>query len=248
MNAQADKLAILVSSCDKYADVWDPFFELFFRNWPDCPFDVFLLANHKSFPDPRINTISVGDDLDWSSTFRKALRQIPNRYLLVLMEDYLLTQKADTGVLVQLVEFIEEQNAGYLRIYPCPGPSRVTTQAAGLEIGEIDRHESYRCSLQAALWDKQILDDLLVDGESAWDFELKGSKRSGKMEKPFLSIARSAMDKLPFTYFCTGVVKGYWLKEAVALCEQQGIAVNTVARPVEPWYIRLKRTMLSGVL
>ncbi len=40
------ELAILVCSCDKYADVWEPFFKLFFKFWPDCPYPIYLLSNY----------------------------------------------------------------------------------------------------------------------------------------------------------------------------------------------------------
>ena len=39
-----NKFAILIVSCDKYSDLWDPFFKLFFKFWPDCPFNIYLLS------------------------------------------------------------------------------------------------------------------------------------------------------------------------------------------------------------
>jgi len=41
------KIAVLVVSCDKYADLWPPFFQLFLRFWPECPFSVYLISNQK---------------------------------------------------------------------------------------------------------------------------------------------------------------------------------------------------------
>jgi hypothetical protein len=35
-----DRIAIPVVSCDKYSDLWQPFFALFDRFWPDCPLDI----------------------------------------------------------------------------------------------------------------------------------------------------------------------------------------------------------------
>jgi len=37
--------SILIPSCDKYSDLWRPFFTLFWRHWPDCPFPVYLGSN-----------------------------------------------------------------------------------------------------------------------------------------------------------------------------------------------------------
>lgn len=241
MNPKNDDLAVVVLSCDKYGDVWNPFFTLFFRYWPDCPFDIFLVTNFLSYNDPRVKTISVGEDVDWSTNVRAALQKIPHRYLMILMEDYLLTTQVDTVAIGRLLDYMRNHQTGYLRLFPSPGPARVTDMVDDLEIGVIEPGEPYRVSLQAAIWDKQIVEELIVIGESAWDFEIQGTERSSRLNSPFLSIARSAFDRLPFSYFCTGVVKGYWLREAVDLCRRQGIIIDTRARPVEPWHVRWSR-------
>ena len=66
-------LAILICSCDAYADVWDPFFTLFFRHWPDCPWPIYLIANHRRYPDDRVNTLLLGDDKDWSTNILRCI-------------------------------------------------------------------------------------------------------------------------------------------------------------------------------
>ena len=40
--------AILILSCDKFSDLWKPFFDLFWKYWPDCPYNVYLkvMKNH----------------------------------------------------------------------------------------------------------------------------------------------------------------------------------------------------------
>ena len=37
--------SILVVSCDRYRDLWTPFFTLFQRYWPDCDMPVYLGTN-----------------------------------------------------------------------------------------------------------------------------------------------------------------------------------------------------------
>src|SRR3989338_3266453 len=72
--------SVLVVSCDKYQDIWKPFFTLFFRYWHDCPYPIYLGSNQRIYADQRVKTIAVGDDKDWSSGFRKMLEQIPQPY------------------------------------------------------------------------------------------------------------------------------------------------------------------------
>ncbi len=75
----AKMVAVLVTSCDKYQDLWEPFFTLFFRYWQDCPYPVYLGTNHLKYDHERVKTIAVGDETDWSSDFRSMLEQIPQR-------------------------------------------------------------------------------------------------------------------------------------------------------------------------
>ena len=60
-------VTILVVSCDKYKDLWIPFFHCFFKYWSDCPYPVFLASNDLEYSDPRVKTILIGPDKDYSS-------------------------------------------------------------------------------------------------------------------------------------------------------------------------------------
>ena len=109
---------------------------------------------------------------------------------------------------------------------------------------EISKGADYRLSLQAAVWDKQTLLELLREGESAWELELNGTKRTNDLGAPFLSVIGDS----PIPYFCTGVVKGKWVKEAVKLCETEGIEVDLTARSMQTPVDRLLRSATAGKL
>lgn len=222
-----NKTAVLISSCDRYQDLWDPFFTLFFRYWQDCPYPVYLGTNHLKYNHNRVTTIAVGDDTDWSSNFRSMLEQIPQPYVIVLIEDFLPTKSVDTAMIAELITYLEDKGAGCLRLYQCPGPDLPCPDNP--LVGELSKGADYRLSLQAAIWDKQILLELLRDGESAWELELNGTKRTNALAAPFLCVAGDS----PIPYFCTGVVKGKWVREAVELCKKEGIEVDLTARPVQ---------------
>lgn len=241
--SKISEMAILISSCDKYQDVWDPFFSFFFKYWSDCPYNVYLLTNHLEYDHPKVKSICVGDDRDWSSSFRKAINAIPEQYLMVLIEDYLLLNDVNTGEIKEIFDYMIKSEVAYFRLFPCPGPGEITDSIGNHKIGTVSPGEPYRTSLQAAIWDKALIDKILIDGETAWEFEIDGTKRSDAMDDKFMSISRESMDSLPFNYFCTAVVKGYWVKKAVQLCKKHGVKVDTKARPVETGLIRLKQNV-----
>lgn len=237
-----NKVALLVTSCDEYQDLWDPFFKLFFKYWPDCPYPVYLGTIHRIYNNYRVKTITVGVDTDWSHRFRLMLEHIPNPYVIVLMEDYFLTHYVDTAKIDRLITYMEDQKAGCLRLFPCPGPDLLCLD--NTEVGEISKGADYRLSLQAAIWNKQTLLELLHEGESAWELELNGTKRTNDLNTPFLSVTGES----PIPYFCTGVVKGKWVREAVKLCEREGVEVNLNVRSIQTPIDRLIRSATIGKL
>lgn len=237
-----NRVCILISSCDRYSDLWDPFFTLFFKHWPDCPYPVYLSANNLEYDRQGVKTINIGDDTDWSSGFRKTLEKISQPYVIVLMEDYLLTGSVDTAMVDRLTDYMESKKVACLRLFPCPGPDLPCLD--NQEIGEISKGSAYRLSLQAAIWEKKILMELLREGESAWELELNGTKRTNDLDLPFLSIKGLS----PIPYYCTAVVKGKWVKEAVELCKKEGIKVDLKKRPVQTFIDRLKTSEVTGKL
>lgn len=221
--------AVLISSCDRYRDVWAPFFQLFFRYWPDCPYPVFLISNEEKFDHPRVTSITVGSDRDWSTSFLQAVNSLDCRWLLVMMEDYLFSRPVDSERVEELRSYAAEREAAYLRLFPVPGPDRPVVDRN--DLGSIDKSSLHRASLQAAWWRREVLKRLVSPGESAWEFEELGSVRSSLVEDTFLSVA-SRHDS-PLTYFCTGVIRGKWVPEAIAFLKDEGIEVDLSTRPVE---------------
>jgi hypothetical protein len=185
----APALAVVVSSCDAFADVWEPFFTLFFRYWPDCPYPLFLIANERRFEHPRVTTLCVGEDRGWTDNLRAALGHVPGTHLLYLQEDYLLRRAVDTPRVAALFAHAVAAGAACLRLFPTPGPDE--PYPGGLPgVGRIGVDAPYRVSLQAAIWDRRALEALLVPGESGWQMETLGSARSRSVDAPFLSVER----------------------------------------------------------
>jgi len=238
-------IAVLIASCDKYYDLWQPFFTLFFRHWPDCCYPVYLVSNYRVYPDPRVKTIAVGEDTDWSSNLISALQQIPNSYVILLLEDYLLTRPVSTAMVETLAAYMRQRRAGCLRLYPCPGPD--VSCPDNTEVGEILKGSAYRLSTQAAIWDKLVLLGLLRQGETPWELEVLGSKRTNALNAPFLSVKRNDNNTYPISYFCTAVVRGKWVLAAIRLCRKEDIQVDLSIRPLETRRDRLRRSRIYRI-
>ena len=75
------KAAILVSSCDAYEDVWNPFFALFKKYWPNCKYNIYLNTESKMFSYDGLNITCLhpGESekqISWSNRLKQALLQV----------------------------------------------------------------------------------------------------------------------------------------------------------------------------
>jgi hypothetical protein len=227
-NQPTDKqCSIVVSSCDPFDDVWSPFFQLLFKYWTDCPFPIYLITNHKSYSDPRVHVIKVGEDKLWASNLQFALNSITTPYILYLQEDYFLRKKVDTKKIFDLLRHMQERHVSYLRLVPAPSPDEPWPQDS--DLGIIAKNAPYRVSLQASFWNRALLEKLLIPGETGWDMEEKGSVRSDDLPDVFLSSKRKRF----FDYYpATAIKRGKWLPGALALCRREGISVDISKRKV----------------
>ncbi len=244
--------AVVVVSCDRYEHVWEPFFTLYRRYWPDCPWPTYLVTDEKDYHGFGVVTVRSGPDRGWSSRAKAAIREIGAKELLVLLEDFLLCSPVDTAWLLSLLSSMRELGAGYLRLVPTPGPDEDVAGYPG--IGRILPGSPYRASLQPAYWTADTLDRVLVHGETAWDVEFVGSVRSNTLPEPFLCVCRPVSMRhgpLPLRY-CHGIQSGKWWPAAQRLCREEGIAVDrswhSTYTFVDRWRSRMDHAVRYGAL
>ncbi len=210
-----NQFAVLVVSCDKYSDLWGPFFQLFWRFWPDCPFNVYLLNNNANPNIPRVTNITIGNDISWSDNLLKGVGQIREKYVFLFLDDIFLRGFVNTQEVLQTFSWMMSYNAKYMRMMP----SRL------VPAGVIPKGAIYRTSTSLSVWETNVLLDLLKPGESAWDFEVNGTVRSDDYDGFYCTSK---------TYFHVmhGVIKGKWQRSVVNKLKSLGIVVNLKGRKV----------------
>ena len=178
------------------------------RYWPELQqkypdLNIYLTSNKKPFTHSRIKNIQIEDDKNWSDSLRVAVNQIEEDYILVMLEDYLVHVPVNDKRFWDSFAFMKDNNAGYMQ---------VSYQVVGADpdikypynIVQKQHNAEYRTSLQAAIWEKETLLNILLSGENPWGFEIAGSVRSESIAKPFLGISKD----FPINYL-NAVDKGY---------------------------------------
>lgn len=215
------KFAILILSCDKYADLWEPFFYLFWKNWQDCPYPVYLGSNTIAYKkDKRVKTVLSGKDTDWSTSFKKILAQISEKYIFVWMEDAFITSKMETERFEETFNFLKTSGAIHIYHRPNLRPDRWINEG---KYGVHEKGMPYRVSV-VGFWQKDYLGKLLTDGENSWNFEIMGSYRSSYTDG-FYCLNKQLFE------FIHLVEKGRWIPAGIDYCKQNNVPVDISARP-----------------
>lgn len=232
-----NSLAVLIMSCDRYDDTWEPFFHFFDKYWPDCPYKIYFASNYRYPAHPRIQPVLFNQETNWSDELAVVLANMPESHVLYVQDDYFLLKAVDNDAIDHLWKKMLARNVSYLRLFPLSLEEPFPDDS---EISPIRPDDPYRTSLQTAIWDKAYLSSLLVSGESPWDFEVQSPARARTTKAVFACVtgksANPSIEEYPFYYFCTAILKGKWMRGAWELCRDEGIILDPKRRKVESWW------------
>lgn len=234
--------SLLISSCDKYSDLWAPCLALYERFWSDCPFEKFLITEQiKPNVHARVNVLRLGVGHPWSRLLRQALACIESTYVIMMLDDFFLKRAVCTADVVDALKFIEKGHL-MVRLTPRPAPARSSRD----EYSEIAPQEAYRVSTQAAIWRRDVLETLLRDEESPWEFEISGTKRA---QLAFQSGFYGSKTHI-IPYFHHVVERGKWFPHEAARFRRMNIGCDFTKRQTMSYgayFVRCLRKALSIV-
>lgn len=229
--------SILINTCDKFEDCWDPFFKLWSLYWSDCKGKIYLNTEFKDFRHEGLDVHAIkgcigkpfkGKYATWSQCLKWALDFIDTEIVLYMQEDYFLKAKVDNAVVENYVKLME----GHKDIQCI----HLTDQSVHAEkpsefenLDEVALKQRYRVSCQAALWRKEELYRLIREYENAWEFEEFGSQRSSIIGSRYLCVSHDyvRLDKYEIIpYIFTGIVQGRWMEQTKPLFEKHGIVMD----------------------
>lgn len=224
-----DRTSVLIFSCDNYADIWGPFFTLFYRYWR-CPYPVYVTAESEQCMIPEVMTINTEADT-WTDRIHDAVAQIPTEYVITMCEDMFFRRKVRQseidictewmGVDPDIACFNFEKEYGWFE--PC----------VYWEFGKKPSGAQYRKSCQPTLWRRSILEELLDCKMSAWEWEMSPANEAYKYY-----IYVGADNNMVFEYGYHnnewfGIQKGKWVLHDVGpLFEKEGIQIDFSRRGI----------------
>ena len=169
-------------------------------------------------------TIKAGKNTNWSDRLITASKELSSERILLILEDFFLRSKVNSSSINDLLDLSLNENIPMLRLIPRPSPDLNNKIYDGL--GLINPGSKFRVSTQSAIWDKDVLLDLLEPDESIWEFEHKGSIRSQKYEN-FYSVFKPVL-----TYRHHVVERGKWFPWEALYFSMKDLGVDLSSRKV----------------
>ncbi len=229
-------ITLVVSSCDRYSDIWDPFFTLLKRYWdPKIPVVLVTESRKYSFPGLDIRTLDLyqeGARPSWSELQMKALAKIDTEFVLFLLDDFFLEAAVREERIGECLEWMKQDpEIACFNFTPVMHGENLPCGYPGFELRP--QKGEYRLNCQAALWRRETLLHDMRPHENAWIFETLGSRRSFRWKDQKFYSAVPGDPVFPYDVRGGGALNhGKWNKTAAELIEKEGLPVDVTVRGI----------------
>lgn len=229
-----ESCAIYISSFDGYSDLWNPFFEIFYKYWPDCKFSVYLVNNQMAYKRKGVRVIHTGSEKSWFDRTQRSLEIINEKYVLFLLEDYFISKKINNQDIEEILCQMEEENIYFYRL----SPNRLKKDRKA-KCQKVPSNVYYPITLQPAIWERKKLLTILsqINGQTPWDFEYYFNNLYKSDRRYLKGVLFDNRDLLGYR---NGVLRGKWIPGTVNYYSKQGIKLDTSVRETLPLKIYIR--------
>ena len=224
-------VTILVNSCDKYEDAWEPFFNLLKIQWPECAYNIVLSTETKSYACDYFNvkTINTKSDLPWSSRLKEVLKQIETEYVLFFLEDFFLLDKVNVKNFDLALDLMRSDKKTCLVEFPSMEGNYKESNNINEKrtFSKVPLFKDYRAKVMVSLWRTRDFENLVFENEDPWLCEKETSVRSMAYGKKI--YCQDYTYSLPVFNYCInpdlgyGITQGKWLVNNKPFFEKNGI-------------------------
>lgn len=178
-------LTIIISTCDKFSDLWDAHIQLLNENWADRNAQTFLVTDK---PTERVfdnvTVVAAGESTEITERLRKVMPLVKTEFVLFTLDDYFLTQKIPTEKINEDLRIMQKHQIDYMRLFVMTMKSLKNRKATKLEddIYLLNNYAGdYIVSLYAGIWRKDFMEKTLEKTLNAWQYEVALTRMAREM-------------------------------------------------------------------
>ena len=211
-------MKILVLSCDKCEDIFEPFYKCMEKYYPNHPEVIYVTETIKN---PYYKTICKDYSFDlWTKKIREALKEIDDNKILLMIDDDFIRQPVDK----ERIKYVEENLKGNIAMFnfeksfdSADMPSQYTgfkkKNLKGIAVN----------SIMCGMWQKKALLDVLNITCRPWEIERLNIALDYEYyinSDDFIIDIGYSFQK-PFA-----ITKGKWAREIIPFFEKEGIEMD----------------------
>lgn len=211
-------MKILVCSCDKNNDLFEPFHHCIEKYWKNHPEIIYTTETIKN---PYYKTININEQIErWTKRIRETLKKIDDNEILLMIDDIFIRKPVD----IKRIDYARANLKGNIACFNFEKVFNQDDQESGLNGWKIRKKGSpYELSLMCGLWDKEKLLKVLENDSDPWTVEYTQDTKSFDY---LINSNDYIIDWGYKTFNYVGVVKGKWSREVIPFFEKEGIKVD----------------------
>lgn len=224
-------MKILVLSCNKNEDLFYPFYHCMEKYWKEHEEVIYITETIKN---PYYKTINVNTDInEWTYRIAKALKQIDDDKVLIMIDDNFIREQVDTERLKEALKLLNIENVASVNLEKsfddedidliCSCEEYNLYQKSTFKARSING--KWKCSLMCSLWNKDKLITLLEQEKcDPWTFE----ENNNALDYIYLINGGDLIINWGYieTYKHCNLKLGKWCKEIVPFFEKENIEVD----------------------
>jgi hypothetical protein len=243
------KVSIIISSCDAYSDVWEPFFRLFKKYWKPLEYPIIFNTETKKVNSADLDLITINSNYDWSwsKRLRNVIKKVDSPYIILLLDDFFIYDNVSTDRIEECVKMMSKDKRIANITFFKTGTDGIILKS-NPAFSAKRRKSLYKVNAVAGLWRKKKLLKYLKDDENAWEFEQNGTERSWRSLDKFYYLSDIDDRIIPYDFTKYGLFNGKWLKPTISLFENEKINIDYSERGIYENYERALSKSIYGIL
>ena len=232
-------LSVVIICYDPYQDAIElnPYF--FNKNWNPCTANVYYVTS-KVDVKTQYNIIKTNGDLSYYKRLDEALNCIKTKYVMLLLDDYLVHNKIDEKQIEDNILFMKENNIDYCELFTMFSiPKGKKINFKGNKYICISIKRKYRITLQPAIFKKSLLEEMnKYEPFGAWEAELIFTRDDFKKYNAYYALNKS------FSVI-NYIDKGLVTRKAYHILKKEGLWANH--RKVVSFPKAIKRAIIRKI-
>lgn len=229
-------MKIIVMSCDKNTDTFEPFHHCIEKYWPEHPEVIY---STETVVNPYYKTICKDYSInEWTKRIRETVELFDDTHFLLMCDDIFIRERVNNDSINDLCKIIKDNIAVVSLNISCG------TNETAFNADLVIRNGKWQLSLSDSIWSKEAILDLFDYDTDPWTFEINNRIKDyiclAAKNNYFINRGSSGYAK----WFA--LHRGKWCWECKEFFDKEGIVVDYSKRGFYDGPKNIKYVLMCG--